>query len=85
MKTIKNVLFLIGISLILSSCLGVETPTFTEEQPFIIKEIRSMGKTSNAYVGSKFYNAFGQLIAYHATIIAPKGLFNVGDTIKFKK
>lgn len=73
------------VMVILSSCIGVETPRLTKENPFIVTKVKVYDLENNAYTGGKFVEMFGQFWAYHQTVIAPRGMFNVGDTIKVCK
>lgn len=82
----KSVVLISLIGLVLfTSCIGVETPRFTKKNPFIVSKVKKFDEENNAYTGGQYVDMIGQFWSYHETIIAPKGLYNVGDTIKVWK
>jgi hypothetical protein len=83
----KKLALIISIATLVffTSCIGVETPRFTKKNPFIVTKVKKFDDENNAYTGGQYVDMVGQFWSYHETIIAPKGLYNVGDTIKVCK
>lgn len=74
-----NIKFLIPfVFLILTGCDASETVEFTSNQPFIVSSIICKGNGVCKYTSKcKFQFNFGEA----PYIIAPDGMFQVGDTI----
>jgi len=85
MKKIKITSFCFLIIALFSSCMGVETPRLTKSNPFIVSKVKVYDLDNNAYTGGRYVAMFSQFWSYHQTIIAPRGMYNVGDTIKVCK
>lgn len=80
----KLVKFFISVLLVsmLFSCLGVESPVMTAEKPFIVYKVEIYDTFNATYSGNGYRFPISQFWARSATIIAPKGMFNIGDTIR---
>lgn len=78
-------------AILFASCLGVETSVFTTDnvsntdvstvRPFVVNKIKAVDEKNCEYVTNRFNYAFSEVFATHASFIAKKGLFQIGDTV----
>jgi hypothetical protein len=80
----KKLLFLIAVIFILTSC-GVETPNIgcKGKEVFVVNQITLNADGTCCYREEKLNNPFAQFFAMKSEFNAPKGLFQIGDTVTF--
>ena len=82
----KKVFYVIFV-FIFCSC-GNEQPVLNGTTPFVVTEIRTYNETHASYYG-EWNSAAGTknlfFGSWYPRIVLPKGYYNIGDTITFKK
>lgn len=73
------------LALILVSC-GEETPVFYEDY-FVVGKTESYGEYLEIYTSVSFHNLsyLGDKGSDRSRFVAPKDLFEIGDTVRFDK
>jgi len=74
--------YLFVLILCLTGC-GYERPEFTGKDVFVVKCIKLYTDSTCIY-GSNVKHPVGQFFALAPEFIAPKDVFNIGDTVKFQ-
>lgn len=84
MKSVKLSLLLVGI-LFITSC-GSEPPRFNESDPFIVGKIEQRTETHSMYYNNVLSMSGESILGdWRQKVVLPTGMFNIGDTIIFKK
>lgn len=70
---------------VFTSCVGVETPNFTEGKPFIVGKIYTYKDTLARYTAKDFTFRFNEWLAEKQSFVAKQNLYNIGDTVRLAK
>ena len=84
-KKLKHLCY-ISILISLTSCLGNDLVQIeTNSRPFTVEKIEYYDDTHELYVHTGWSNhEFRMFFSYYPKVLAPKGSFNMGDTLTFK-
>jgi hypothetical protein len=89
MKNLKfrtlNLLYLVFGVVFISSCVGVETPNFTEENPFIVGKVDTYKDTLARYTAKEYTFKFDEWLGEKQSFVAAQNLYNIGDTVRLAK
>ena len=73
------------LSIIFSSCIGVETSNFGCRTQFIVNRIEAVDSNLCVYVAKSSTYPFAEYFANKPAFVAKKGLFQIGDTVRVCK
>ena len=84
-KTLSYLLY-VSIFITLTSCLGNDLVQIeTNQRPFTVEKIEHYDDTHELYTHTGWSSHYGaNLFSYYPKVLAPKGSFEMGDTLTFK-
>ena len=87
----KKFFLIVFCAILFASCIGVETSVFSSDKventdypdprPFVVDKIKSVDDKNCEYVTNKWNYIATEFFAAHASFVAKKGLFQIGDTV----